>query len=205
MASPLTDTSAMACHKPFLTSSNVAGSHNRGQHNNHWLWSSSAKCSQNCISACKSDWLWPSLSASCNITYSAGAHSAKATQANVTAVRRASVLCYMPQDLIPMGIAVIEADVGETVFGKRFIKYWRTTWMNRSISIHDERIRNTNGSETFHWRVQRVHNRAQNNINQFLTQLRTIESMCAVSISQFHKCILSKQQQMTVTVYFVFF
>lgn len=128
--------------------------------------------------------------------YKAGAYSAKASPTASIAVRRAMALCFLPQHFIEMGIQVIEAEVGDTTFGKKFVNYLRTTWLRVTISVYSERLRTTNGCETFHWRIQRVHDCMNNNINQFIERLRSIESMCAISIRQFHKCLQSKKQQL---------
>lgn len=107
----------------------------------------------------------------------------------VTAVRRAFALCYLPPDYTAMGIQVIEEDIGTTPFGQKFVQYL-LYWLNQEISVYGQPERTTNGCETFRWRIQRHHDRLNNNINQFISQLRDIESRCSTSIRQFTKCVL---------------
>lgn len=116
------------------------------------------------------------------------------TKANLLAMRQAMTLCYMPRDFFEMAVIAIEKEAGANAFIVKLVGYLRATWKSEDISVFGEFDRSVNGCETFHWRIQRMHDKVHNNINQFIERLRQIESMCALSVKQFHNCSLSKAQ-----------
>lgn len=128
--------------------------------------------------------------------YINGVYGKNRTEQNITAIQRATPLCYFPKEFFEAVVAVIEIGVGNTPFGNKLIDYLRSYWGLQDISVCGELTRSINGSETFHWQIGRVHDKTHNNINQFIRQLQNIEYRCALSIKQFHNCIQSRKQQM---------
>lgn len=111
--------------------------------------------------------------------YAHGGYASNISPNVLEVVRMAYALCYLPEDFVAMGIETINNLMQGNAFGRKLVAYLRSTWLKEKISVHNQLTRTTNCCETFYWRIQRVHDRMHNNINQFIKQLKEIESMCA--------------------------
>lgn len=95
-------------------------------------------------------------------------------------------LCYVPQFLMGVAYKVLEDQaVGETAeFGGILMEYLNTVWLEKNISVAEEEVRVNNGSEIFHWSIQRMHNWLKNNILDFTKFVRKIHLKSSIEFCQ---------------------
>lgn len=106
-------------------------------------------------------------------------------------------LCYLPEDNMKKAYEILEAQaIGDLEpFGKRLLHYLRTYWSNKNISVANEDVRVNNGSECFHWSVQRMHSWLRNNILDFVAFVRDIHMKSTTEFGQWVTIQSSKRQK----------